>query len=163
MKVTLVEETYNVNAKVEAPFLVRQYRERSSIRLDVDTPAGRKWTLEMGIRGKDDYSASADFAFKSVNNNNYHLTSDFSWQPLEGYYCFQAESNIKYVSPENRQAHFYVQAKHESNYQHRIIHLVVSLLYCEEANPRFPSSAKQILLPPNFFGGRGETALFCPS
>lgn len=127
VKVTVVDKTYNVNAKVEAPFLLRQYRERSSIELNVDTPAGKNWMLEMGIKSNGDYSAVADFTFKSVNNNNYQLTYEFSMQRLAGYYGFQAESDIRYISPENRHARFYVQAKHESNHQRRTIHIMVSL------------------------------------
>lgn len=126
MKVTVVDKTYNVIAKVVTPYLVRHFRQRNSIKLDVDMPDREKWMLEMGIKDTSDHSASADFTFKSVNNNNYHLTSDFSWQFLGGYYGFQAESNVKYISPENRQAQFYMQVKHENNYQRRIIHWVVS-------------------------------------
>lgn len=137
MTVTVVEQTYKVNAKVAAPFLVRQYRERNSIRMDVDTPAGRKWMLEMGIRASGDYSASVDFTYRSISNNNYHLTSDFSWQPLGGYLGFQAESSIKYISPENRHAQFHVQAKHENTDQRCSIHLVVSIVHCEETHLYF--------------------------
>ena len=128
MKVTVVEAAYSVSAKVEAPFLVRQYRERSSIQLNVNTPTGKNWMLEFGIKGTGDYSAEADLTFKSVRGNNYRWTADFTWQSLGGPYAFQADTDIKYVSPENRRAHFKVQAKHESNYQRRTIHLTVSLL-----------------------------------
>ncbi|XP_050717478.1 vitellogenin-like [Eriocheir sinensis] len=127
VKVTVMDKTYNVNAKVEAPFLVRQYRERSSIEMNVDTPAGKNWMLQMGIKSRGDYSAFADFTFKSANSNNYQLTYEFSVQRLAGYYGFQAESDMRYISPENRHARFYVQAKHESNHQRRTIQLTTEV------------------------------------
>lgn len=125
MKIMLMEETYHANMKVEAPCLVRQYHERNAVRLEVETPARSNWMLEVGIQCHRDYTGSADFTFKSVNNNKYRLESDFRWQRLDGPYCYEAESTVRYTSPQNGQAHVSVRAKHHINSQRRLMHLEV--------------------------------------
>lgn len=125
VKIMLLEKTYHANMKVAAPFLLQQYRERNSITMEVETPERRKWMIQVGIQGQGDNSASADLSFRSVNNNNYHLTSDFRWQRLDGPFCFEAEAGIRYVSPQNSHAQFKLHTKHHSSPERRIIQLTV--------------------------------------
>lgn len=121
----LLEKTYHANMKVVAPFLSQQYRERNSINMEVETPDQRKWMFEVGIQDQGGNSASTDFTFRSVNNNNYHLTSVLQWQRLDKPSCFKMKADIGYASPQNRRSQFSLEVIHHSHPQQRIIHLTV--------------------------------------
>ena len=124
-KVMLLQKTHYANMKVVAPFLLQQYGQRNSMKMEVETPEKKKWMLEVGILEQGVNSATADLTFRSINNNIYHLTSNLQWQRLEGPFSYEIETAIIYVSPQNRHSQFSLLAKHHNSPQQRIIHLTV--------------------------------------
>ncbi|KAG0714551.1 Vitellogenin [Chionoecetes opilio] len=125
VKIILLEKTYNVSMKVVAPFLLHQYRERNSISMEVKTPEQRKWMFEIGIQDEGSNSAIADLTLRTINNNNYHLTSDLRWKHLEGPFGLEVEAGIGYVSPQNTHGHFSLLAKHQRSPQRHIVQLTM--------------------------------------
>lgn len=103
----------------------QQYRQRNSITMEMETPERRKWMVQVGIQDQGENSASAELTFRSVNNNNYHLTSDLRWQPLDGPFCFEAVASIQYVSPQNSHAQFAVHVKHHWSPEQHVIQFKV--------------------------------------
>ena len=111
--------------KVVLPFLLQQYGQRHSMKMEVEAPEQKKWMLEVGILEQGINSATADLTFRSINNNIYHLTSNLRWQRLDGPFSYEIETAIIYVSPQNRHSQFLLLAKHHNSPQQCIIHLTV--------------------------------------
>ena len=120
-----MEQTYHANIKVAAPFLWQQYRQRNGITMEVETPERRKWMFQVGIQDQGSDSASVDLSFRSVNNNNYHLTSVVRWQRLDGPFCFEASASSQYTSPQNTHSQFAVHAKHHTSPEQHILQFTV--------------------------------------
>ncbi|XP_063861663.1 vitellogenin-like [Scylla paramamosain] len=125
IKLMLLNKAYHSNMKVVVPFLLQQYGERNSIHMEVEAAEQKKWMLEIGVQKQESNTANVDFTFKSVNNNNYHLTSDLRWQRLDGPLCFEVQTGITFISPLNKRSQFLLHAKNHNSPQRRIIHLMM--------------------------------------
>ena len=70
----ILQRTYNANMKVVVPFLLQQYGQRHSMKMEMETPEQKKWMLEVGIHEQGINNATADLTFRSVNDKIIHLT-----------------------------------------------------------------------------------------
>nr|AAU93694.1 vitellogenin [Charybdis feriata] len=125
VKLMLLNRAYHSNVKVVVPFLLQRHGERNSIQMEVETPEQKKWMLEVGVQQQESNAAKVDLTFKSVNNNNYRLTSDLQWQRLDGPLCFDAQTRITLISPQNKRSLFSMNAKHHYSPQQHIIHFTM--------------------------------------
>lgn len=126
-KLMLLNKAYNSNMKVVVPFLLHQYGERNSIHMEVETPEQKKWMLEVAVQKQESSTANVEVTFKSINNNNYQLTSELQWRRLDTPFGFEAQTRTTFISPQNKRSQFILHAKNHISTQQRIIYLAVSV------------------------------------
>nr|AAX94762.1 vitellogenin [Portunus trituberculatus] len=124
-KLMLLDQAYHSNMKVVVPFLLQRYGERNSIHMEVQTPEQKKWMLEVGVQKQGSNTANVDLTFKSVHDNNYHLTSSVQWQLLDGPLCFEVQTRITFIAPQNKQSQFVLHVKHHMSPEQHIIYLMM--------------------------------------